>query len=214
MSVARPRWAWAALAAALAFVLLTWVDLANRLVTLDRAGIGRVRTLDGSWVVPVMRAATFVASGAGAIPIALLIAIWLAAHDRRPAATFYTVTCLGGWACNLLLKELIRHHRPIGISPKLTAAGWYSYPSGHEMLAVIVFGLGADLLTRSLAPRARAAVLGLAGVSMILVALSRVYLGAHWPSDVLGAALAGVAWSAGALALYDPESSAAPYTVA
>jgi membrane-associated phospholipid phosphatase len=204
-----------ALAATALFLAVTAGVETGRFTVMDTTGIHLARALPMAWLVlPALRTASFLASGAGAIPIALAIALYLAARGRRRTAWFYTATCLSGWAAELLIKEIVRHPRPVGISPKLTDAGWYSYPSGHAMLSVLVFGLGVDLLTRGTAPLPRALALGATIVLIGAVCLARVYLGAHWPSDVVGAVLAGIAWAAGAEAVYEPSPSAAPYTVA
>ncbi len=204
-----------ALVSTAAFLAVTAGVELGRFTALDTAGIYLARALPAPGLaLPVLRAASFLAAGAGAIPIALGIALYLAAHGRRRTAWFYAATCLSGWALELLIKELVHHRRPVGISPRLTAAGWYSYPSGHAMLSVLVFGLGVDLLTRDAAPLTRTLALAAALAVIAAVGLARVYLGAHWPSDVVGAMLAGIAWAAGAQAAYDPSPSAAPYTAA
>jgi undecaprenyl-diphosphatase len=64
------------------------------------------------------------------------------------------------------------------------------------MLAVIVYGLGAFLLSRRLARPVRVLVLAAAAILIVVIGISRVYLGAHWPSDVIAAAFAGLAWAA------------------
>ncbi|MFI5214606.1 MAG: phosphatase PAP2 family protein, partial [Gemmatimonadales bacterium] len=93
--------------------------------------------------------------------------------------------------------EMTRRVRPDGISAKLTAAGFYSFPSGHAMLALLVFGFGSLLLARTIRRRdIRLATIGVGAIITLLVGLSRVYLGAHWPSDVLGAFVAGACWAA------------------
>lgn len=214
IAIRRRPSAWTAAVTGIAFVAVTVTVLVDRGMPLDAEGITFVRQVGASWWIPILQVATFLASGAGAIPIAVVIALRLATTGRQRAATFYSVTCLSGWAAELAIKEVIGRPRPVGLSPRLTAAGWYSYPSGHAMLSVLVFGLGAVLLTRGARLAARTLVLLAAALLIALVALSRVYLGAHWPRDVLGAVLAGIAWGAGASALYDPEPSVAPYTAA
>ncbi len=162
---------------------------------LDTHGILAVRSLASPGLTPLLIAVSFVA-GRLAILFALVIAVSLYLMGRRDDALVYVVACIGGELLMLLIKELVRHHRPIGISPKLTDAGWYSFPSGHAMLAVIIFGFGALLLTRSAPLGVRIGALVVAGLFVLLVGFSRVYLGAHWPSDVVGAFLAGLGWSA------------------
>ena len=167
----------------------------NVLVTIDTQVILGVRSLAAPGLTNVMLVASFIA-GRLAIPIALAIAVSLYLMGDRADALLYAVACIGGELLMVLIKEVVHHHRPINISPKLTDAGWYSFPSGHAMLAVIIFGFGALLLTNARPRAIRVAALVIAGLFVLLVGLSRVYLGAHWPSDVVGAFLAGVGWSA------------------
>lgn len=189
-----------AILCAAAFVVTAVLVILGRLTASDTHGIVAVRTLASPGLTTVMLAASLVAHGTLAIPLALLLAVLIYRVDGRDDALLYVGACLIGEALHLTLKALIRHHRPVGISPKLTDAGWYSFPSGHAMLAVIIFGLGAVLATRP-APRVvRVLAVGSAMLVVVLVGISRVYLGAHWPSDVIGAVFAGVAWSATCLA--------------
>lgn len=101
-----------------------------------------------------------------------------------------------GWSVNLLLKLLIGRPRPAAALVRI--AGEYSYesfPSGHVVFFVeflgFLFFLAFVLQRPGWTRRVTLIVLG----SLIsLVGLSRVYLGAHWPSDVIGAYLAGAIW--------------------
>ena len=187
----------AALSLGASFAILTAVVNSGVTLGVDTRiilgmGAGRSPAL-----IPVMRAASWVASGAGAIPLALLLAFVLARRGGRRLAWLYAATCLSGWALNILLKEMMQRVRPHGISSKLTDAGFYSFPSGHAMLALLVFGFGSYLLAQTVHHGgARRAIVAIGVIITLLVGLSRIYLGAHWPTDVLGALLAGGCWAA------------------
>jgi len=146
------------------------------------------------------------AIGQGKIAIPVGIGIWLILWRRhwRRAALCFLVTVLSGWALNGLLKWGFHRHRPEVID-RMAGAGWYSYPSGHAMLAPLVFGLGLILLTRrSPSPTRRALGLAIAVLLPLGTAFSRGYLGVHYPSDVIGALLAGSGWAALGVAVYGP----------
>lgn len=102
----------------------------------------------------------------------------------------------GGMALLPLLKMAFHRQRPSFEDVFLISQG-YSFPSGHTMAATLLYGLLAVFAVLAFdAWRARAwAVLG-AFVMVLLVGFSRVYLGAHYLSDVLGAVAAGLAWLA------------------
>jgi undecaprenyl-diphosphatase len=146
------------------------------------------------------------AIGAGkiAIPVGIGICLILWLRHWKRAALCFLVTVLSGWALNGLLKWGFQRHRPEVID-RMAGAGWYSYPSGHAMLAPLVFGLGIILLTRrSLSPTRRVLGLVIAALLPLGIAFSRVYLGVHYPSDVIGALLAGSGWAALGVAVYGP----------
>lgn len=129
------------------------------------------------------------------IPAGLLILLILRHARRYRQAKFYAWVTLSGWALNLLLKSIISRPRP-DIIPHLGRAGWYSFPSGHAMLAPLVYAVGA-LLLAPLLRRAGARVALLVGAMLLVVgiACARIYLGVHYPSDVLAGLLAGSGWA-------------------
>ena len=109
----------------------------------------------------------------------------------------------GGMAQLPLLKVAFHRRRP-SFEDALSIFQGYSFPSGHTMAATLLYGLlavFAVLAFDTWRQRARA-VLG-AFVIVLLVGFSRVYLGAHYLSDVLGAAAAGLAWLALSLTAVD-----------
>jgi len=93
-----------------------------------------------------------------------------------------------------LLKRRFRRGRPDLWTPLATEES-HSFPSGHATMATIFFGAAGVVLCReAIPPAARIAIAGAAAILLAAVALSRVYLGAHWLSDVLAGIFLGVLW--------------------
>ena len=108
---------------------------------------------------------------------------------------------LGAIATGMIVTSLLKagFDRP---RPDLVAHGSYvytsSFPSGHSMMSTIVFlTLGALLASAHPGLRLKAYLLGIAAFLALMVGLSRVYLGVHWPSDVLAGWTGGAAWALG-----------------
>ena len=97
---------------------------------------------------------------------------------------------------NVLMKHAFGRARPMFADPMLTLTT-YSFPSGHVAAATLFYGLlAAFMVSRIEAWRWRVLVTVLAFLMVALVALSRVYLGVHYLSDVLAALAEGIAWLA------------------
>lgn len=100
----------------------------------------------------------------------------------------------GGLGLNVLLKYAYARARPTFDDPIVTLST-FSFPSGHTAGATVFYGvLAAFLVSRFYNPRARAAFVAGAVCAIIVVAFSRMYLGAHYLSDVLAAACSSTAW--------------------
>jgi undecaprenyl-diphosphatase len=103
------------------------------------------------------------------------------------------VAMLGGSILNNLGKALTDRPRPL-IRP-LVDTGGSSFPSGHATVAAVIFSALAIVIARGFSRPGKVAVWVAAGVPIVLVAVTRVYLGVHWPSDVVVGAATGIAWS-------------------
>ena len=101
---------------------------------------------------------------------------------------------IGGALVNLGIKRAYERARPAFDDP-LIKLDSFSFPSGHTAGATLFYGvLGAFLVSRYFSPRIRARIVAAAIVMVALVAFSRVYLGAHYLSDVVAAACSSTAW--------------------
>ncbi len=99
----------------------------------------------------------------------------------------------GGVALNVGVKHLVHRPRPDG-GDALLRLTTFSYPSGHAAAVTVFGGFLAILLARCESTRSRRAGLAAIAVWIMLVTTSRVYLGTHYPSDVLAGVLEGLAW--------------------
>ncbi len=100
----------------------------------------------------------------------------------------------GGEALNLVLKQLLARPRPPVVHPLVSAAG-YSFPSGHAMASLIAYGMLAYFAILALRTwRARTGAVCAAALLVLLIGFSRLYLGVHYVSDVLGGFAVGGVW--------------------
>ena len=96
-----------------------------------------------------------------------------------------------GGLLNVLLKALFAVNRPDGVH--LVFETSYGFPSGHAMMAAVFFGFAAYLLRRILKGRYFGAICAAAAVIILLIGFSRIYLGVHSPTDILGGYLVAAA---------------------
>lgn len=125
--------------------------------------------------------------------VGLLLLLRARAWDRLLA---FTLTMVGGSALNIILKHLFHRQRPVLENPLVTLSS-FGFPSGHTMGATLLYGFLALLAAQSMKTwRERMSVWIAAGLMIAAVGLSRIYLGAHYLTDVLAAIAAAAAWLA------------------
>lgn len=117
--------------------------------------------------------------------------LWL--HRRRIQAGVFLAAVLIGQAMAELTKHLVGRNRP-DLVPHLDAVYSSSFPSGHSAMSPIVYFTLAGILAAGEANRgAKSLIVGLAAVLVLGIGVSRVYLGVHWPTDVLAGWAMGTA---------------------
>ena len=138
------------------------------------------------------------ALGTGAVVLALVgvagMFLWLTRH--KYSALLLLVSTFGGVLLNNILKLGFARPRPQVFEWEVHAAS-SSFPSGHAMSAAVVYGTVAYLAARLQRRRwAQWLTLTVAAVLIVLICVSRLYLGVHYPSDVLAGVIVGLAWAA------------------
>jgi len=145
-------------------------------------------------VTTAMLTISALGSGRAVTVIALGLALFWVWHRAWERLLVVALTVPGGALLNALLKHAFRRARPLFDDPLLVLTT-YSFPSGHAMAATVLYGLLAVSAMRHLRQgRSRMLVASVAGVVIVLVSFSRLYLGVHYLSDVLGGMAVGVVW--------------------
>jgi undecaprenyl-diphosphatase len=125
------------------------------------------------------------------VPIGAGLVAWLLWQRRPVDALVVAVALIGATLFTDAVKDLVARPRPPG--PHLAPAGGYSFPSGHTLNSTATYGLVALYTWRSdLKLNVRRAACTVLALIPFLVGLSRIALGVHYPSDVLGGWLAGL----------------------
>ncbi len=148
---------------------------------------------DSGWT-PLMLFITHWHQQAGILAMALLLGLVLRMRKAGYWLLALVLSVPGGMLLNVLLKYTFQRARPSFDEPLVTLAT-YSFPSGHASGATLLYGFAAAYLVCTVRSNgARVLVMLVAAAMVALVALSRVYLGAHYLSDVLAAVAEGCGW--------------------
>jgi undecaprenyl-diphosphatase len=147
------------------------------------------------WLEELGRDVTALGGIAFLIMLTLAVVGYLCLVDKRRVALFLVVAVGSGFLLNTLFKSTFERPRP-DLVPHLSQVYTASFPSGHAMhAAVTYFTLGALLARVHRQRRVKIYALGVATFLTVAVGISRVYMGVHWPTDVVAGWAAGATWA-------------------
>lgn len=184
---------------------------------LDRAVLETLRTpgdphdpVGPLWLDDAVRDLTSLGSTSVLTLVTLLAVGYLLVNKRLGMALAVAAGVAGGSMLSMLLKSVFERPRPAFIAEGVAIDSW-SFPSGHAMLSAITYLTVGALMTRAEPRRAvKRYILGAAIALTLLIGASRVYLGVHYPTDVLAGWCVGAAWALGWRELTGVQSSRAP----
>jgi len=186
------------------FALLAFLVKTTPSFPIDLQITHALQSIDSPFFAGLMRLISWPGFFPQSMIITLIIALGLYVYGLHWESVISLLAALFSGIINQLVKDVIQRPRPsISIVDVFSVLESYSFPSGHVMFYTILFGfiwyLAFTLFKSSLL---RSFLLGLFGTFILLVGVSRIYLGQHWASDVLGAYLLGGLTLAGIVLLY------------
>ncbi len=190
----------------LGFALLTSEMIDGETVGFDRAVLLAFRDpanlanpIGPPWLADAVRDVTSLGSTIMLTLIVIASAGYLLLDGKRASAVLLLASVIGGAVLSQVMKVLFGRARP-DIVPHLMGESSLSFPSGHAMMsAVLYLTLGALLARAQDGRRQQIYLFGVAVFVAVAVGLSRLYLGVHWPTDVLAGWSVGAAWAMGCL---------------
>jgi undecaprenyl-diphosphatase len=188
-----------ALVTVLALILFVWLArevTRGDAMRLDTPIRNAVHARSSPPLTGMMRGVSLIGSEVVLVPIGVILVWRLVAAKRRRAAVVFGVAALGAEALDQIMKLLFDRPRPepfFGLASPIT----HSFPSGHAMVSCCFFGVLAMILAAREPSRARRiSIFAAAAILVALMGFSRVYLGFHYPTDVLAGYAAAVVWLA------------------
>jgi undecaprenyl-diphosphatase len=166
----------------------------NKIVNFDKRIADFFQSFNSQFLTNIMKLFTFLGSGLviAFIVIMAMIFFYVVLKHRNELVLLVGVV-IGSALLNLILKMTFHRARPT-INRIIDASG-YSFPSGHSMAAFTLYGILSFLLWKHISSyRGRSLLIIISVLMIAMIGISRIYLGVHYPSDVLGGFLASGTW--------------------
>jgi len=153
------------------------------------------RPIGPPWLIEAAQDITALGGRTMLVAVTLFAIGYLALERKYGAMWLVAVATAGGGVLSTGMKELFDRERP-DLVPHLVSVSSPSFPSGHSLLAAVLYlTLGALLARFAVGRRTKVYVLTVALFATFMIGSSRVYLGVHYPSDVLAGWCAGLGWA-------------------
>ncbi|WP_026731611.1 phosphatase PAP2 family protein [Fischerella sp. PCC 9605] len=159
---------------------------------LDKAILLAIQKLHTPLLDRIMLGVTFLGEPLVLLLVCLGLGTGLRHYKRRSEITTLTTAAFGAISLNFLLKELFCRARP-ALWNYIVNVRHYSFPSGHAMVSMVIYGFLGYLLAKQF-PQYRRRIFALSAVLIVAIGFSRLYLGVHWPTDVVAGYAAGLVW--------------------
>lgn len=153
--------------------------------------------IGGAWLEELARDLTALGSFGVLLLVTVSVLGYLALKRAYRAAALLLAASAGGWLLSIALKGLFARPRPALVAP-LVQVYSTSFPSGHAFMSAATYLTMAAMLARmhpGPQPGMRRYLFASGALVTVLVGVTRVYLGVHWPTDVLAGWGAGAAWA-------------------
>ena len=152
----------------------------------DTSIISAVQALEATWLTVVYKVFTWIGSAYVVIPVTLIAFLLLYfKHQQRGLAILFAAVIIATVSSNELLKRYFKRDRPE--LHRIIDAGGLSFPSGHTMMALSLYAIIAYTVWRSIKSlKLRILLISWVTFMIFMIASSRIYLGVHYPSDILG----------------------------
>lgn len=167
--------------------------LGERPFAFDPTVLNAVNQLHTPQLERVMLFFTWLGNPQWSVPLALaaFMSLWIGKYQRQ--AGVFAINCFGGAVLSICLKIFFGKVRPaLWESPIVETT--FSYPSGHALGSVVLYGFLAYLLALRL-PDYRGIIYSGAIALCLAIGFSRLYLGVHWPTDLIGGYIIGFLWT-------------------
>lgn len=181
----------------LCFVLFVLLARTYESVFVENVDIQIIKTIQGlehPKLTSIMKSFSFIGDTLQVIIISIILLVILYKFfHKRSELILFSIVLIGSTAFNVILKSIFQRERPSFF--RMVIEENFSFPSGHSMAALSLYGIISYLLWRHIPKQSgRIALITISTIFILVIGTSRIYLGVHYPSDIIGAYLFSGFW--------------------